>query len=63
MSEHKPQDTFVRFHETEKRELGMQVFDLVDILTGATYRFLSELGRELKKQQILQREKQKGINQ
>jgi hypothetical protein len=56
-------DTFVRWEETEKVELGLQVYDLLDTLTGATYRFLSELGRELKKQQILQQERRKGINQ
>lgn len=59
MTNKKPVDTFVRWLEENKVIHGIECFDLLDTLTGATYRFMSELGRELKKQEIEHNEKKK----
>ena len=59
MTERKPVDTFVRWLEKNTVAHGIECFDLFDTLTGATYRFMSELGRELKKQEIEQKERKR----
>ncbi len=54
-------NTFVRWYERNVIKYGMEVFELVDMVTGNTYIFMSELGRDLKKQQIEQKERMQGV--
>ncbi len=53
-------NTFVRWSYRNVIKHGIEVFELVDLWTGATYEFLSDFGRELKKQQIEQKERREG---
>ncbi len=54
-------NTFVRWDTKNIVRHGIEVFQLIDLWTGATYEFLSDFGRELKKQQIEQKERKEGI--